>query len=177
MPRPLAAGIERVDVFTYHLHVGTIRQLIINIVSFNIFMAKKVKKSTTTKAKKVVKKVAKKQVTSSKSRSSRGGEVLGPLVPLHDRVVVRQLTEAETGTQNSFGIIIPDTVSKEKPEQGVVVATGPGKYDEDGERRIPMSVAPGDRIVFSKYGYDEVKVGGTEYFIVSEANILAIING
>ena len=98
------------------------------------------------------------------------------LTPLADRVVVRPLTEEESGTASASGIIIPDTVSKEKPEQGVVVKVGPGKFDEDGEKRIPMSVAEGDRVVFSKYGYDEVKVGGMEYFIVSESSILAIIS-
>ena len=96
-------------------------------------------------------------------------------MPLNDRVVIRSLTEVEAGTTNKFGIIIPDTVSKEKPEQGIVVATGPGKWDEDGEHRIPLSVEVGDKVVFSKYGYDEVKVAGEEYFIVSEGNILAVI--
>lgn len=93
--------------------------------------------------------------------------------PLGDRVVIRMLTDDEAGTKSPSGIIIPDTVSKEKPEQGVVVAVGAGKYD-DGVR-IPMEVAVGDRVVFSKYGYDEVKIGGTEYYIVSETNLLAII--
>ncbi len=134
-------------------------------------MAKKTQKKMKKAA--PAKKVAKKQSASAPTTKM----AQGPLVPLHDRVVVRQLTEAESGTANQFGIIIPDTVSKEKPEQGVVVATGPGKWDEDGERRIPVSVQVGDRVVFSKYGYDEVKVAGEEYFIVSEGNILAIING
>ncbi len=136
-------------------------------------MAKKSKKA----AKKSVKKTAPKKVkkVANNSPKKMGVASTGPLVPLHDRVVVRQLTEAETGTANAYGIIIPDTVAKEKPEQGVVVATGPGKFDEDGVRRIPMSVTIGDRVVFSKYGYDEVKVGGVEYYIVGEGNILAII--
>lgn len=96
--------------------------------------------------------------------------------PLGDRVVVRQLTDEEMGTTSASGIIIPDTVSKEKPEQGVVIAVGEGKWDEDGEKRIPMDVKVGDRVVFSKYGYDEVKVSGAEYFIVSEGSILAVIS-
>lgn len=96
------------------------------------------------------------------------------LLPLGDRVVVRPLSEEEAGTRSPSGIIIPDTVSKEKPEQGVVVAVGPGKID-DGER-IPVGVSVGDRVLFSKYGYDEVKIGGKEYFIVSESGILAVIN-
>lgn len=96
--------------------------------------------------------------------------------PLADRVVVRQLTEEEAGTKSASGIIIPDTVSKEKPEQGIVVAVGEGKWDEDGEKRIPMDVKVGDRIIFTKYGYDEVKVGGEEFYIVSGSSILGIIN-
>ena len=94
--------------------------------------------------------------------------------PLGDRVVVRQLTESELGTTSAAGIIIPDTVSKERPEQGIIIATGPGRF-EDGER-VPLEVHEGDRVVFSKYGYDEVKVAGEEYYIVSESNILAVIS-
>jgi chaperonin GroES len=97
-----------------------------------------------------------------------------PIVPLGDRVIVRPLTDKEIGAASSSGIIIPDTVNKEKPEQGVVVAVGPGKWDEDGEKRIPMGVKDGDRVVFSKYGYDEIKIDGKEYYIVSEGNILGV---
>ena len=93
--------------------------------------------------------------------------------PLADRVVVRPLTEDELGTKSPSGIIIPDTVSKEKPEQGVVVAVGDGVF-KDGSR-LPLEVSIGDRIMFTKYGYEEVKVGGTEYYVVSESNILAVI--
>lgn len=99
-----------------------------------------------------------------------------PITPLNDRVVVRPLTEEESGTTSASGIIIPDTVNKEKPEQGVVLAVGPGKWDEDGEKRIEMSVKEGDRVVFSKYGYDEVKIDKEDYFIVSESSILGVIN-
>jgi len=94
--------------------------------------------------------------------------------PLGDRVVVRPLTEEEAGGTSPSGIIIPETVSKEKPEQGVVVNVGPGKLD--GTERIPMEVKVGDRVVFSKFGYDEVKVGGEEYYIVSESSLLAVIS-
>lgn len=95
--------------------------------------------------------------------------------PLADRCVVRRLTDREAGTVSASGIIIPDTVNKEKPEQGIVVAVGAGKWDEDGEKRIPMEIKEGDRIVFSKYGFDEIKLGDTEYYIVGESGILAII--
>ncbi len=96
--------------------------------------------------------------------------------PLGDRVVVRRLKDEESGTTSASGIIIPDTVAKEKPEQGIVVAVGEGRWDEDGEKRIPMDVKIGDRIVFSKYGFDEVKVGTEEYFIVSAGSVLAVLS-
>lgn len=95
--------------------------------------------------------------------------------PLGDRAVVRPLTNEEAGTVSASGIIIPETAKKEKPEQGVVVAVGEGKWDEDGEKRIPLDVKVGDRIVFSKYGYDEIKIDDKEYFIVGESSILAVL--
>ncbi len=98
------------------------------------------------------------------------------ITPLNDRVVVRPLTEQEMGTTSPSGIIIPDTVSKEKPEQGIVIAVGKGKWNEDGDTRIPLEVKVGDKVVFSKYGYDEVKVENKEYYVVSESSILAIIS-
>lgn len=96
--------------------------------------------------------------------------------PLADRVVVRPLTDEEAGTVSASGIIIPDSAKKEKPEQGIVVAVGAGKYDEDGEKRIPLEVKVGDRVVFSKYGFDEITLDDKEYFIVSESGILAVLN-
>ena len=93
--------------------------------------------------------------------------------PLGDRVLVRALSFEESGTLMSFGIIIPDS-SKEKPEQGTVVAVGPGKRADDGTLMAP-SVKIGDRIMFSKYGFDEIKVAGVEYLILPESSILAII--
>jgi len=96
--------------------------------------------------------------------------------PLYDRVVVRHLTDEEAGNVSASGIIIPETAKQEKPEQGVVVAVGAGKWDEKGEKRLALEVKVGDKIVFSKYGYDEVKVGTEDYLIVSESNILAVIN-
>ena len=96
--------------------------------------------------------------------------------PLADRCVVRRLTDVETGKVSASGIIIPDSISKEKPEQGIIVEVGAGKWDEDGEKRIPMDVKVGDRIVFSKYGFDEIKVGTEEYYIVSASSILAVLS-
>ncbi len=101
-------------------------------------------------------------------------EMVSPIKPLGDRVIVRPLTETEMGTMSPSGIIIPETAKKEKPEQGVVIAVGTGKWDEDGEKRIPMEVKVGDKVVFSKYGYDEIKYENVEYFIVSEGSILGI---
>jgi len=95
------------------------------------------------------------------------------IVPLGDRVLVKPMT-AEEGKKTASGIIIPDTISKEKPEQGKVIAVGPGRMNDDG-KIVPMSVKKGDVIIFSKYGPDEIKVDGEEYFILSESNILAVI--
>lgn len=92
--------------------------------------------------------------------------------PAGDRVLVKPISEVE-GQTTSFGIIIPDT-AKEKPEQGTVVAVGPGKAGDDN-RFVPVGVSVGDKIMFNKYGYDEIKINGVEYFIVSEQNILGIL--
>lgn len=99
-----------------------------------------------------------------------------PIKPLGERVVVRPLTEEEKGSSTASGIIIPDTAKEEKPEQGIVIAVGPGKWNEDGDERIAIDVKVGDKVVFSKYGYDEVKVDKQEYYIVSESSILGVIN-
>ena len=73
-----------------------------------------------------------------------------PIKPLGDKVVVKPLSPEEMGSVTAFGIIIPDT-AKEKPEQGKVVAVGPGKWNEDGDARLPVSVSVGDKVMFSKY--------------------------
>ena len=140
-------------------------------------MAKAMKKGgkkVVKKAPKAKKKNASRSASKSKSKrvslsTSRGVGIR----PLSDRVVIRPLSPEELGTTSAFGIIIPDTVKGEKPEQGIVVAVGVGKY-ENGARITPQVVV-GDRVVFSKYGYDEVKVGGVEYYVVSESNLLAVI--
>jgi chaperonin GroES len=97
-----------------------------------------------------------------------------PIRPLNDKVIVRPLTDEEQGTTSASGIIIPDTAKKEKPEQGIVIAVGPGKFDEDGEKRVPLDVKVGDRVVFSKYGFDEIKYNNKEYYIVAEPSILGV---
>ena len=95
--------------------------------------------------------------------------------PLGDKVVVRALTEEESDTKSPSGIIIPDTIAskdKEKGEQGVVEAVGPGRY-EDG-KQIPMEVKVGDRILFTSWR-EKVEVGGVEYSVISESDILGVI--
>jgi chaperonin GroES len=97
----------------------------------------------------------------------------GPLTPLGDRVIVKPLTAEEMGSVTASGIIIPDS-SKEKPERGTVIAVGPGKF-ENGVR-TPMGVTVGDKVMFSKYGFDEIKIDGVTYYVIAEANVLAILN-
>lgn len=109
----------------------------------------------------------KKSTPKKKTMSAKAGV---PLSPLADRVVVKPLPPE---TKTASGIIIPEA-AQEKAMEGVIVAVGPGRY-EDGAR-VPMTVSVGDKVMFGKYGHEEVKVSGQEYFIVSESNILAIIN-
>ncbi len=94
------------------------------------------------------------------------------LSPLGDRIVVSPAAREDKKLPS--GIIIPESADKEKPAQGKVVAVGPGKF-EDGTR-VPMTVKVGDTVLFSKYGYDEVKIEGEEYYILAESSVLAIIN-
>ena len=89
--------------------------------------------------------------------------------PLHDRVIIRRLDEAE---QKRGGIIIPDT-AKEKPQQGEVIAAGEGKIRDDGTRQ-PLDVKPGDRVLFGKYSGSEVKLDDEEYLIMREDEILGV---
>lgn len=95
--------------------------------------------------------------------------------PLFNNILVETLSGGNRDAKTKSGIIIPETIDKEKPDQGVVVAVGPGKWNEDGESRIPVSVKKGDKIIFSKYGPDEIKIDGKKYFVISEDNVLAII--
>jgi chaperonin GroES len=90
--------------------------------------------------------------------------------PLHDRVVVKRV-EAEEKTAG--GIIIPDT-AKEKPQQGEVVAVGPGGRDETG-KLIPIDVQAGDRVLFGKWSGTEVKIDGVEYLIMKESDIMGVL--
>ena len=90
--------------------------------------------------------------------------------PLHNRLIVERLEEDE---KTAGGIIIPDT-AKEKPSQGKVIAAGPGKRDDKGNL-VPLDVHEGDRILFSKYAGSEVTLDGTEYLIIAEDDVLAVL--
>jgi chaperonin GroES len=90
--------------------------------------------------------------------------------PLHDRVVVRRIDSDE---KTAGGIIIPDT-AKEKPQEGEVVAVGPGARDDDG-KLVKLDVKKGDRILFGKWSGTEVKIEGEEYLIMKEADIMGVI--
>jgi chaperonin GroES len=92
--------------------------------------------------------------------------------PLEDRILVKPLDAEQT---TASGLVIPDT-AKEKPQEGEVVAVGPGRFNEDGDERIPMDVAVGDKVIYSKYGGTEVKYAGEEFLILSARDVLAVIS-
>ncbi len=116
------------------------------------------------------KKAHKKQSTRPQSEVTQ--DTFG-IIPVGDRVVIRPMTEEEMGTKTPSGIIIPDTASKEKTDRGVVVSVGLGKWNEDGNARMPLSVKIGDKVLF-QWG-EKVEYRGDDYYVVSESNILAII--
>jgi chaperonin GroES len=91
--------------------------------------------------------------------------------PLEDRIVVKPLDAEQT---TASGLVIPDT-AKEKPQEGEVIAVGPGRFNEDGDERIPMDINVGDKVIYSKYGGTEVKYSGEEFLILSGRDVLAII--
>ena len=93
------------------------------------------------------------------------------LQPLSDRLIVEAISEDEV---TKAGIILPDTVDKEKPERGRGVSIGPGKMMDDG-KRMPIDVKVGDVVIFKKYAPDEVKIDGKEYLILSESDIMAVL--
>jgi len=93
------------------------------------------------------------------------------LQPLEDRIVVKPSEEEET---TASGLVIPDT-AKERPQEGEVIAVGPGRFNEAGTERIPMDVKAGDKVIYSKYGGTEIKIEGDEYLILSARDVLAIV--
>ena len=96
------------------------------------------------------------------------------IAPLGDRVLLRPFTREELEGKTKSGIILPETIDREKPEQGEIIAVGEGKISDKGER-IPIQVKVGDRVIFSKYGYDEIKVDGEEYYMLREDQIMAVL--
>jgi chaperonin GroES len=98
-------------------------------------------------------------------------DFLKKLRPMDDRILVEPVEE-EAAT--SFGLVLPDTASREKPQKGRVVAVGPGKLGEDG-KRLPMSVKAGDTVLYTKYGPTEVKIEGKEIFFLQESDVLAVV--
>jgi chaperonin GroES len=103
---------------------------------------------------------------------TNGTGVATKLRPLGDRVVVRPSSREET---TKSGIVIPDT-AKEKPQRGAIIAVGEGRRDDDG-KRIPMDVAVGNEVLFAKYAGTEFKLEDEDYLILSEKDILAIVEG
>ena len=91
------------------------------------------------------------------------------LKPLGDRVIVQAIDEEET---TASGIVLPET-AKEKPQRGKVLAVGAGRYDDDGEKRIPLDVAEGDEVLYSKYGGTEISVDGEDLLVLRESDVLA----
>jgi len=93
------------------------------------------------------------------------------LKPLGDHLIVKPILEDKT---TKSGIVLPETVDKEKPETGEVVAVGPGRVSDNGQR-LDMSVKPGQKILFKKYSPDEIKMNGEEFLVLSESEVIAII--
>ncbi|MBA2239677.1 MAG: co-chaperone GroES [Solirubrobacterales bacterium] len=91
------------------------------------------------------------------------------LKPLGDRLIVKAVEEEQT---TASGIVLPDT-AKEKPQKGKVMAVGDGAWDEDGEKRIPLDVAEGDEVLYSKYGGTEIKVEGEDLLVLRQTDVLA----
>lgn len=108
--------------------------------------------------------------TSIEPSEGREPDMSVSIKPLEDRIVIRQV-EAEQTTAS--GLVIPDT-AKEKPQEGEVVAVGPGRVADNGNR-VPVDVAVGDKVIYSKYGGTEVKYAGEEYLVLSARDVLAVI--
>lgn len=130
-------------------------------------MAKKAKKATRPASKK------QKQVSPSvKTVLKKPGVVSVPIMPLGDRVLVREFTPEEMGTRSPSGIIIPTGSKEEKSDRGVIIAVGAGKRNDSGDR-VALDVKEGDKILF-QWG-EKVEVHGKEYYLVREDNILAVL--
>ena len=93
------------------------------------------------------------------------------LKPLNDHLIIKPIQEDKT---SKSGIVLPDTVDKEKPETGEVVAVGPGRVLDNGNR-LEMSVQVGQKVMFKKYSPDEIKIDGKDYLVLSESDVIAIV--
>ena len=91
--------------------------------------------------------------------------------PLEDRILVQPLDAEQT---TASGLVIPDT-AKEKPQEGKVLAVGPGRFDEDGDKRIPLDVKVDDIVIYSKYGGTEIKYNGEDFLLLSARDVLAVV--
>lgn len=96
---------------------------------------------------------------------------MATIKPLEDRIVVKAVEAQQT---TASGLVIPDT-AQEKPQEGEVIAVGPGRFNEDGDERVPMDISVGDRVIYSKYGGTEIKYDGQEVLILGARDVLAII--
>lgn len=96
---------------------------------------------------------------------------MATLRPLHDQLIVKAISDEQA---TKAGIILPDTVDKQRSEKGEVIAVGPGKFNEAGKRQ-EMSVKKGDKVIFKKYAPDQIKIEGEEYLIIAESDCLAVI--
>jgi chaperonin GroES len=113
--------------------------------------------------------VATKAASKSATKAGKNGSRRSSkLVPLQDRIVIKPVVQEEV---LASGIVIPDT-AKEKPQQGVVIAVGPGKLDDNG-KRVPMDVRQGDRVLYAKYTGQEVKIDNEELIVIAEKDVLA----
>jgi chaperonin GroES len=92
--------------------------------------------------------------------------------PLEDRILVEPIDAEQT---TASGLVIPDT-AKEKPQEGKVLAVGPGRFDETGSKRIPLDVNVGDTVIYSKYGGTEITVGGKDLLLLSGRDVLAVVS-
>ena len=92
--------------------------------------------------------------------------------PLEDRILVKTLDAEQT---TASGLVIPDT-AKEKPQEGEVIAVGPGRFNEDGDERVPMDISVGDRVIYSKYGGTEIKYDDQEVLILGARDVLAVVS-
>jgi chaperonin GroES len=95
------------------------------------------------------------------------------LKPLGDRLIVKAIEEEAT---TASGIVLPDT-AKEKPQKGKVIAVGEGRYDDDGDKRIPLDVSKGDEVLYSKYGGTEITIDGEDLLVLRESDVLAKVEG